>query len=545
LDKYGNVKISDFGTSKIKKVTIANLGLFKISREVPDTVGQGPIGTRSYHAPELYHGQPIHTSASDVYSYGMVLWEMGIREHPFQDAKNEIDIIAKHEEKIQEIIPMVWPEIYRRAIVRVWNLEPKLRPSAKETYETLEQKPDIWEVCEGGNLDLLMEMVDSILEPDQLDFINQKNENGLTPLHCAVKSRKEYLVSFLLHRGADATQGDSFGRTPLHYAVYLGNISLINTFEYSIRSKYSLCEFEHLIRLSSDEVLRSSSIFGFAKHPSFPSGSIREWGIAQTPVHVAICQQNASVLELLLKYADADAANDKITSNQSQSLSPLHLVTGMKNEQINLARTLLAYRYINVNYVPESLLYVPEIAKGAQCKSPLWNSIKMGHANIARLIVRHNNYDGSMERIDELLATKLFSNCQEIRRFFLELTGNVFAKDPRLIHLDFTKVDPSIQDPIPDAPILSAVLGLLKHGIGPYAPFPKPLQRPRSLHFSHSTAFSGSMLTNYLRECSETIQYLTIENCPKIDHFVLSDVLLELRKQNIELPKLKKIVLKE
>ena len=61
------VKIGDFGLSKEKK-------LFNPF--------SGPIGTTHWMAPEVLRGE-VYTDASDVYSFGALLWEMLEGEVPY------------------------------------------------------------------------------------------------------------------------------------------------------------------------------------------------------------------------------------------------------------------------------------------------------------------------------------------------------------------------------------------------------------------------------------------------------------------------------
>jgi len=72
LSQEGIVKICDFGMSK-------TLG------EIEDDQGGNAdqvMGTPQWLAPEVADGEP-YTKAADVYSFGIVLWEIGSRRLPY------------------------------------------------------------------------------------------------------------------------------------------------------------------------------------------------------------------------------------------------------------------------------------------------------------------------------------------------------------------------------------------------------------------------------------------------------------------------------
>ncbi|VDH97663.1 Hypothetical predicted protein [Mytilus galloprovincialis] len=64
-----------------------------------------------------------------------------------------------------------------------------------------------------GNLDIVTEYLE--LGGD----VNYRDQNGHTPLHCAVINETKDIVSELLRSGSDPTVVDKNGRTPLHCAV--------------------------------------------------------------------------------------------------------------------------------------------------------------------------------------------------------------------------------------------------------------------------------------------------------------------------------------
>ena len=77
VDQNWTVKVSDFGLSGLKSSWLSNE-----ARE------NGKLGTLPWTAPEVFEDQP-HTEKSDVYSYGIILYELLSRKVPWKDRVTE------------------------------------------------------------------------------------------------------------------------------------------------------------------------------------------------------------------------------------------------------------------------------------------------------------------------------------------------------------------------------------------------------------------------------------------------------------------------
>lgn len=127
LDKNLNTKISDFGLSKIK--TENSL----LSSRQP-----GVIGTLRWNPPELLNGQVMHYSKeTDMYSYGMVLWELSSRKAPFEEQHNDQIVCNWIIQGRRETIPNQTPISIEKLIVRCWDQSDK-RPTADQAIQALE-----------------------------------------------------------------------------------------------------------------------------------------------------------------------------------------------------------------------------------------------------------------------------------------------------------------------------------------------------------------------------------------------------------------------
>ncbi len=88
--KPGNVMLRDDGS-----IALIDFGLSKDAALARDVTDRGMIfGTPHYMSPEQGHGEPID-GRSDIYSLGVILFEMLAREKPYK-AENPMALIYKH-----------------------------------------------------------------------------------------------------------------------------------------------------------------------------------------------------------------------------------------------------------------------------------------------------------------------------------------------------------------------------------------------------------------------------------------------------------------
>ncbi|KAH9122715.1 hypothetical protein AeMF1_006089 [Aphanomyces euteiches] len=128
------VAIADFGLSR----TIASLENTK--------TGVRGSGTLYWMSPEQYFSSRRVTAKSDVWSFGITLWEILTNSVPFQGYteyemvedvfKSNDDRLAKPEELKSELEPL-WT-----LINKCWQLNPHARPSATSIVEFLEKHYD-------------------------------------------------------------------------------------------------------------------------------------------------------------------------------------------------------------------------------------------------------------------------------------------------------------------------------------------------------------------------------------------------------------------
>jgi eukaryotic-like serine/threonine-protein kinase len=127
----GYVKIVDFGLARIAPVSRVRGG-----GAVIHTIGGG---TWRYMSPEQARGEPL-TAATDVFSLGLVFYEMCTGTHPFPNllAVPESDVMAaRRVDAPSERNPKV-PQALSRLILRMLEQRPEERPTAEDVVRALE-----------------------------------------------------------------------------------------------------------------------------------------------------------------------------------------------------------------------------------------------------------------------------------------------------------------------------------------------------------------------------------------------------------------------
>eukprot|EP00026_Physarum_polycephalum_P009708 Phypoly_transcript_09842.p1 GENE.Phypoly_transcript_09842~~Phypoly_transcript_09842.p1 ORF type:complete len:408 (+),score=44.67 Phypoly_transcript_09842:48-1226(+) len=122
INKDGEVKISDFAINK----------LYDSNRTLTS------VNAVAWTAPELLNGNVRVSAAVDVYSFGIVLWEMAARRRPYLTIHpiRLLNMVAKGH---RPDIPHDCPLLYSALMQECWHGTPSVRP----TWETIIEKLNV------------------------------------------------------------------------------------------------------------------------------------------------------------------------------------------------------------------------------------------------------------------------------------------------------------------------------------------------------------------------------------------------------------------
>src|SRR6266498_554034 len=118
---------------------ISDLGISKSSTKLTNDNDNKIYGILSYMAPEILRGKE-YTTASDIYSFGMIMWKLMTGRMPFWDQKYDIQLTIKICEGFRPPIITNAPKGYVELMQECWNSDPNKRPTADYISDIFNEK---------------------------------------------------------------------------------------------------------------------------------------------------------------------------------------------------------------------------------------------------------------------------------------------------------------------------------------------------------------------------------------------------------------------
>src|SRR6266511_4315235 len=116
------------------------------------------FGVIPYLAPEVLSKKP-YTKESDIYSFGMIMWEHTTGKKPFYDRSHNHHFITDILKGERPQITDDTPEFYAELMKKCWDHNPENRPSALEIwvclYEYYYEKKEIIKLAEDKRQEII------------------------------------------------------------------------------------------------------------------------------------------------------------------------------------------------------------------------------------------------------------------------------------------------------------------------------------------------------------------------------------------------------
>ncbi|RHZ73759.1 hypothetical protein Glove_229g52 [Diversispora epigaea] len=194
----GNILSSNFMNSY--SLQISDFGLSKLIGANPNIPEKKNIfGVLPYIAPEVLSGDEEYTKAADVYSFGIIAYEMVTGFPPYPNIPHDKDLAMKICNGLRPKIPFHTPKLITRTIMRCWDARIPHRPTSEELWSELDQYySDYYYLKKGKNKD--SEIVIQIKKAEEFSA-NQESTNitttTTTPLNYQTHPRAIYTSRLL------------------------------------------------------------------------------------------------------------------------------------------------------------------------------------------------------------------------------------------------------------------------------------------------------------------------------------------------------------
>lgn len=176
-------------------VKLADLGVAKLKESNKEAMMTQGRGTPQYMAPEIFEKDENYSFPVDVYSFGLIIWEVTTREQPYIDIKPHFKIPLKVMAGERPFIPRDCPREWADLMNACWHPDPEKRPQFKEIVKRIEraQKARIFDAQDREEATTFGNKVQ--IELSELEVGQQIGHGTLCKVHKALWKAKNQNVA--------------------------------------------------------------------------------------------------------------------------------------------------------------------------------------------------------------------------------------------------------------------------------------------------------------------------------------------------------------
>jgi serine/threonine protein kinase len=395
---------------------IGDLGLAKFLHD--GEVHTMRIGSYPWMAPEVLHSE-FYNEKADVYSYGMIVYELATLRYPFgecRDAKSiQYQVLNRRRPALDSSVPVSVSNLIRRC----WSHDARERPSFAEIVAEFEDERCLFE--------------DTSLDYFRAYRLKMSQNDATFKMNMIVAASHNFseVVRGLIENGySNVNETDSSGRTGLHIAVASGSIETVQVLvecrsvDVNIRSQSgqssiheavmsgkSVCLRQLVVRADLDMNARDRD-GNMALHLCVERG-FEEAGsiiVSRRDTHVnAVNMCGETPLTLAAKSGNTSMLHKLIGTSRLKMGRPQHLYLLHKsnmNGQVEVVKLLVEIRGLDVN------------SKQAG-RSALFLATASGRVDLVIAMLGAPQLDLSWEELSEVVSESIRSRNHMLLRMLL------------------------------------------------------------------------------------------------------------------------------
>jgi serine/threonine protein kinase len=159
-----------------------------IDAKIADTGLYGPVdkqmssqqiyGVVPFIAPEIFGGKKI-TKASDIYSFGMIMWMLSSGVRPYYDKPHDKQLIQEICSGLRPKVVSGTPPVFTKLMLQCLDSNPSNRPTSYKICECLEDW--VAAICDNPNPSDILDQFDAA---EEIKFTNLERLNpNILPCH--------------------------------------------------------------------------------------------------------------------------------------------------------------------------------------------------------------------------------------------------------------------------------------------------------------------------------------------------------------------------
>ncbi|CAI2175814.1 630_t:CDS:2 [Funneliformis geosporum] len=149
----GNI-LQDISIDGTIKTFVADLGLCRpVNRTLKSISEERDVyGVLSYIAPEILRRTHDYSEASDIYGFGMLMWEVLHDKPPFHNVPHDVLLALDICKGVRPKMERRAPKWYINLMINCWDSDPSKRPEILEIRKTIQSR-----YCDALDRDLAAE----------------------------------------------------------------------------------------------------------------------------------------------------------------------------------------------------------------------------------------------------------------------------------------------------------------------------------------------------------------------------------------------------